>query len=606
MQHLFPELPESEIEAAKERLWSKIEGRLMHKELRPYGSVVDELKQVGSMDMSLRLKQAQMKEHLLNSLPDRKPVEPIFTQRGWAVGTVMAMLGVVFLPIFQTPGAMASLENTLEVVQGEVTLNGSSVTGTVFVQEGDEIKSGANALAHMQFADDSRVTLGPDTALSLVEVNINPRNRAQSEVVLQQSSGRLWTQVVNLVSKKSTFAVLFPEGRVEVTQRASFDLEVNEHQSEVHVAGNWVSVFGSKDWMLSQGEMIVMDPTPKVEALRLDDQDALWWSFNQNYGQEYARHLDATYRNEAVERVHILPGNPLYGLKTFREEVQEALSFSASSRRELMAYHANNRLAEAQVLLDQGRQEEAEDVLAEYTEKVEALGDSAESEMVLAQVVETQKGLLAKPDLTPEDALMDEHVQAASVTVVAPEEQTDVLLESASQKLALVPDAIAAGNLEGAMALLASYQASSRSVLVQLSELPLEEREAKVTALLDQKIQDIQILRIIATSPEMNGVVDANAQILQEMSMMALTLRQNSLAGLDDFFTQTTYDVQVQKQIYEQLKASSDLTPKMQEQFAVVEEAAAEALDVPHASESQDQAQASEEATQNPEPHNDL
>ena len=34
-----------------------------------------------------------------------------------------------------------------------------------------------------------------------------------------------------------------------------------------------------------------------------------------------------------------------------------------------MAYHVNNRLAEAQVLLDQGRQEEAEDVLAEYTEK---------------------------------------------------------------------------------------------------------------------------------------------------------------------------------------------------------------------------------------------
>ena len=36
--------------------------------------------------------------------------------------------------------------------------------------------------------------------------------------------------------------------------------------------------------------------------------------------------------------------------------------------------------------------------------------------------------------------------------------------------------------LEGAMALLASYQASSRSVVAQLSELPLEEREAKVTA----------------------------------------------------------------------------------------------------------------------------
>ena len=42
------------------------------------------------------------------------------------------------------------------------------------------------------------------------------------------------------------------------------------------------------------------------------------------------------------------------------------------------------------------------------------------------------------------------------------------------------------------------------------------------------KDSKIQILRIIATSPEMDEVMDANAQILQEMSMMAL-LRQSSL-----------------------------------------------------------------------------
>ena len=86
-------------------------------------------------------------------------------------------------------------------------------------------------------------------------------------------------------------------------------------KSEVYVAGNWVTVVGNEDWMLSQGEMLVIDQTPKLEKLRLEDEDACGGVSIKNYGQEYTRHLDETYRNEAVERVHILPGNPLYGLK---------------------------------------------------------------------------------------------------------------------------------------------------------------------------------------------------------------------------------------------------------------------------------------------------
>ena len=57
----------------------------------------------------------------------------------------MAMFELFSFPFSKLQELWLHWKTLWSVVQGEVTLNGSSVTGIVFVQEGDEIRSGANA-----------------------------------------------------------------------------------------------------------------------------------------------------------------------------------------------------------------------------------------------------------------------------------------------------------------------------------------------------------------------------------------------------------------------------------------------------------------------------
>ena len=62
----------------------------------------------------------------------------------------------------------------------------------------------------------------------------------------------------------------------------------------------------------------------------------------------------------------------------------------------------------------------------------------------------------------------------------------------------MVSDLIENGNYDLAMQYLFNYKDESRAILVELGSVPLENRQAVIISLLDQKLPDLQILRILA------------------------------------------------------------------------------------------------------------
>lgn len=573
MDPLSQLLTDQQIAQAKERVWKRMESRLPERGEHPYSPLVKVLKKLE--EPQSRLQKVMLKERLLDKLPDRITSPMLLSRKVWATGTLSLFFAFLLAPVFTLSAPVqASAVNVLEVVQGEVLVNGAVVTDVALVQKGDEIVTQGGSMAHLQLYDDTRITLGPRTELKLQETE---------GLSLYQEKGRLWTQVVNPVNLDSAVTIAFPEGVVVAHQKASFDIQVDSKVVQVQVAENVVSVnlAGQDSYEGTLGQGVQLNYDQGVELARLPDniQEDVWWEFNESYGERYLSSLNEAYAQETLASVSILPDHPLYFLKSWREVVQESLTISDSAKQELVAQHMELRLNEAQILMDQGKMEAAQEALVAYQAAVEKNLELAGASAVESQLEEAQKELLAKLEMDEGSQLIeDQLLQTSALVADSLSEKNEVRMLSASQKLSRVPGLIESGDFELAYYYLEAYKEESLSILTELESVPMEEREALVSALLDQKLQDLQMLRVIAAMPEFTEVVDAQAQILQEISVMVLSLRERTLTRLSEFFTSTEYDVEMQYELYATLKEDTPLTPAITDQLEAVEHALEEEL----------------------------
>lgn len=567
-----------DIENAKKRIWNRMQSKLPDRGLSPYQSLLSTIRDTSSPTIS-RLSRVQYKEHLLDVLPDR--VTPTFSlRRIWSVGALFTVLSVILMPVLQkVPTTSAAAVNKLEVVEGQILVNGHLVTEDRLVEAGDRVETLEGSMAHIYFVDDSRMTLAPKTVIDIVDTQINPLNRADTKVTVNQESGRAWVQVLNLVSSNdSYFMVTFPNGDVQVDTRASFDLAVGE-ETRVSVARNLVdlSMIGEETayaGTLGQGAEIIKDADSiQSETIPSEREEELWWEFNYTYGNTYAQLLDAQYKEENILHATILPTHPLYFLKTLREEVQVSLAFTSSAKQELLVRQAENRLDEAQVLLAQGKTSAAQETLNEYQATVEGALTNTDNPVLLAKLEVTQKQMLTAAEVDENTELLEGHLTSSSALLSSSlGGKTEVKMLSASQKLDRVPDLISNGNYEQALSDLLAYQADSLSILTELEDVPMEERAGVVSVLLNQKLEDIQHLRVIASMPETSDLVNIDSQMLEQMSMMVLSLKEQQLSDLSAFFESTDYDVEVQYSLYNRLKGDTEINEELTEQFQSVED----------------------------------
>ncbi|MFA6024215.1 MAG: DUF5667 domain-containing protein [Candidatus Gracilibacteria bacterium] len=566
----------NQIENAKKRIWNQMSSKLPDRGLGLYQSVLSDVRSIAVPQVS-RLKRVQSKENLLNLLPDRASSGFAF-KRVWGLGSLFLVFSFLFMPILQSPPvASADSNNRLEVVEGQVLVNGEMAMESQILEEGDRIETLEGAVAHLYFVDDSRMTLAPETVVDIVDTHVNPENRADTQVSVQQEKGRAWVQVLNLVSQDSYFLVSFPDGFVQVDSRASFDLELAQ-DTRISIARNLVELRVEGESMsyagtLGQGaEILLAQGLVETQSIPAEREEDLWWDFNDAYGRTYAQVLDDQYKQETSLHATILPTHPLYFLKTFREDLQVSLALTSGAREELLVQQAEARLTEAQILMAKGEPEAAEEALNEYHNTVQDSLENSDNTVLLAKVELTQKQSLAAAQVDPSSTLLEDHLLSSSALLSSSlEGKTELKMFSASQKLARVPDLIANGKFDQALDELLAYQTSSLSILTELEQVPMEERQGIVSKLLDQKLEDIKLLRVIASMPEVSGALDLDTQLVEQLSMMVLSLKEQQLSDLSNFFENTDYDLSVQYSVYARLKNDTEIDEKLTEQFETVE-----------------------------------
>ncbi|MFA5792601.1 MAG: DUF5667 domain-containing protein [Candidatus Gracilibacteria bacterium] len=559
-------MKELNTDIAKKRIWNSLKDKLPDRGFSVYQNELSSLRLGVSQVKVSRLKKVQSKESLLDILPDRvpafTPVRSFFPKKVFAFASLCSLFSILLVPVLRfAPSVSAMRENTLQVVEGEVYVNESLVSGTVALQVGDKIATGDDSMAHIMFIDDSRLTMGPGTSINIVNADLDPENRALTRVSIYQESGRSFAQVVNLVSPESFFEIDFSGGYVSTSQKSSFDVQVSDRLDLVAVARNFVNMVvnsGEKTYSgsLGQGALVTISDGINFSEISEAMQEDVWWSFNLAYSKSYARQLDESYKQENIERALILPGNPLYFLKTFRETVQVSFAFTDSAKTELFVEQAESRLNEAQTLIAQGNTELAKQTLDVYKDTVDkalaSSGETANADLI-ALVDETQKEVAVSPSFEESDVLLNAGIG------------------SASQKLQQVPELIDAGMLDEAILSLESYQNESMSMLAALQDVPMEDRDAMLSKLLEEKLADLQMLRVVASLPEIQGKVDIENAMLEQLSVMVLSLRERELQDLSGFFatndaTGDSYD------LYSKLKDEAQMTQDLSDQFDLVEE----------------------------------
>ena len=576
MDDLFPDIHEDSLERAKQRIWNKMEPKLPSRSLTPYQNTLRKLRS-GMPEMPSRLVQVQNKEALLEKLPTRKPVFQAFLKRATA-SLSFAMVLLAFLVPFpsQTQIVAASSNNMLEIDQGSVLLNGVEVKeSSTLITEGDVIETQPGALAHLKLMDDSRVSLAPESSVTLKSLHASSKS---STGIVLEVEGQVWAQSVNLSSKYAYLEIQFPSGKASLNPISSISIQSNEEGDKVEVARNLVDIETSAyTGTIGQGAGILLSRESnevigsEIFNFEDDQQGELWWNYNLAYGKAYTRLLDERYTQEAIKRVTILPGNPFYPVKTFREDVHEALA-SGEQKKELIVKHSQNRLAEAKVLISQGRDKAAETALKDFNEIVVESVEKGESETLeaLEEVVKSEQKELMVSDLSKENESINDAVDSAALTLTDGDisESSEVLAESASQKLARIPDLISEGEIELALTLLEEYQSTSLSILKELDAVPQEEREAVIADLLESKLSDLSTLRAIARTEALQDF-DAEAVVYSDLSGMVLSLRESSFTSLSEFFNSSNYDVSVQRELFERLMGNSQLSEEVTEQMEV-------------------------------------
>lgn len=575
-----------DLEKIKKRIWNRMEPKLRDRGYSPYISAARNLKKFASLESS-RLAKFQIKERLFANISEMalESVASLSVGRGkiayfdkfksffvqkkiWA--TVLCAV-FVFMPIFDfIPMVFAGANSTIEVSQGLVSIlrDGKhiSVEDQFVLNQGDKVTVSQDSLAHIYFIDDSRMTLGPGSEVVLTEIYVDPDNRAKTEVVIDQLSGQVWTQVLNLVSKDSFFAHRFPDGEISVSQRASFNVKVDE-DIEIKVARNLINVMLSHGDKIHQGTLgqgVKMLVTEEVlfEELSDEEESDIWWTFNLAFEKSYARTVEEKYKEDAIKRVLILPGNPLYKLKTFQEDVQSLISFTKDAKMEFVNRQVENRLQEARALSAQGETEMAEQALALYEEAVSSALQLDAENAIITSADGVQKELMTSVETDIINSVVDStanlSLENAAFTV--------------SQKLQKVPDLIEIGDFETVQIYLESYRDESKALLTQLENLVMDERGAVVESLLEQKLHDLQMLRIIAAMPAFVETINVNAQILQDINLMVLSLRERELNHLTEFFNTDSYEEDAQMLIYSKLKNTSGLDSMIVSQLEEIEE----------------------------------
>jgi hypothetical protein len=201
---------------------------------------------------------------------------------------------------------------TVEVIRGEEHIKAEK---GMRLQENDIIVTGQDGIAVIQYVDDSITRLSPKTELKIHKLYQDAQKETKTEVEIELTQGRVWSQVVNEIHEEASFQITTNDVTAFTRRAASFDIQ-NEGENEsvtVSVFDNTVEV-SLQDEENEQKQLVMEGFAVEVDqnntdldmiALQTEEEDKLWIDSNTAEDKNYIEEITETEDSIVVDTENI-------------------------------------------------------------------------------------------------------------------------------------------------------------------------------------------------------------------------------------------------------------------------------------------------------------
>ncbi|MBN1494142.1 FecR domain-containing protein [Candidatus Peregrinibacteria bacterium] len=506
---------------------------------------------------------AEVKEKVFAYI-ERKSAGPSFFRRFvWNMEKVMASLllvtiisGICVVYVADIPVTKAAKRTYISDVSGRVDIIRGPVALSAYIgmelEEGDTVVTEDSGAAEIRYCDDSITRISPQTRLKLRKLFIDSENITKTLVEVELESGRVWSQVINIIGTESSFNVKTDEVKAIVVNKASFDVKSinNTQKTEVSVFANKVKVAmpkqsEEKDKILLEGYSIEVNKeyskekkiviTPKIS------QNEEWVKDNKVKDKKYVEKVTEELKTTQKEQAGVLPDNPLYTAKKINEGTKLLVTSNPEEKIKLQIDIAKKRLIEANALFSEGKTDQAESVLNEFRFAVKDMAPSIIASEELKRYAEMQfaeeskKLAVILPDnpLYPSKEALREAKEKLTTT---PEEQKVVALNHASEKINEARDLVTENKSDMAADTLLNVKDNIKTGIGTSQDAASTLADAKV---LTGTIQEQETQTNFSTTRRLNKIAQEtetalNTELMQAVVTETKTSSDTAAADIDE------------------------------------------------------------------------
>lgn len=96
------------------------------------------------------------------------------------------------------------------------------------------IETGSGSKALIDFFDNSVTRLKENTNLEITEMDVNPENQMETNILLKLNAGQVWNKVTKIVTQDSSFEVE-TYNTIAAVRGSAFDIKVEEETQATEI-----------------------------------------------------------------------------------------------------------------------------------------------------------------------------------------------------------------------------------------------------------------------------------------------------------------------------------------------------------------------------------
>lgn len=371
---------------------------------------------------------------------------------------------------------------TLDSFSGDVTVERDGeligAEDDMRIYEKDKIITGEDGKATVWFFEDSVSRLSSDTEI-VIDILYRPEvSTVSSYVEIDLIEGNMWSKVLNLVEKKSSFVVQ-SDDIFSSTRKAAFNVSTERDEIEIDVYRNVVDVVTQSEVetvVSGQKAVLTRDKTVEVEKIAQEQKDSDWVQENLDNDRVYVATVENRILAAKVESTGAEVEDSFDSGNSLKEDTLLLLTFDDVKKKTMELDIAESKLIAADIKLnddDISAEDKKEvdkalisysDTVVEYMNLVEEVrATDYEYAEELEQYVEDSI-LLQKKNLSlvlPDSPSYEiKEVVDDLELLVADDVEAEVIVKSEQSltKLSEVEDALENGDTELALQIVDEYK----------------------------------------------------------------------------------------------------------------------------------------------------